>query len=218
MSRRNPRFRRGRISIAAALAAAALSGAPAAAQIRVAKLEPAPPSRIAGLAWRTLATEAEPDGARAALPDARALRYALDPDGERLWFAIDLHAPPHPDWFGFNVAIDTDQDLANGLPWWGANAAFRFDRLLSVYMNRAGGHYEGMVGVADASGIESGDFQSLGRDLLVVVDRAAPAFYAGVRRRDLGAAGPIRAIATVGSSFLPNDDLPDGFVTIEPPP
>ena len=45
---------------------------------------------------------------------------------------VELAEPPNRQWFGINIAIDSDLDDANGTNWWGANSEFKFDRLLTA--------------------------------------------------------------------------------------
>ena len=96
------------------------------------------------LPWRQLASDGEGDG-RQGLPDARALFVAPDPARSLAWFRIDLQDPPPPGWIGVNLAIDSDGDPADEPAWWGKNTAFHFDRLVTAWVFRVGGRYEGTV-------------------------------------------------------------------------
>jgi Complex I intermediate-associated protein 30 (CIA30) len=170
------------------------------------------------LDWKTLAEETVADGRFASLPDAKRLSYALE--GGRLWLRIEVAEPPPARWFGVNVALDIDGDPRNGQAWWGFNKEFHFDRLLSAYLTRcgAGSEYQGVVGITDAQGAQAFDFTRLGsKSVSVAVDREGRSFILSVPLEDVGAEGSFHLIATVGSPFIPNDDIPDrGFATIEP--
>jgi hypothetical protein len=170
----------------------------------------------ARLEWKRLAEEKVRDGRYPSLPDASALSYATK-DG-RLWFRIDLLDDPPSDWLGVNVAIDGDGDSQNGVAWWGFNKEFHFDRLLSAYLTRSGSEYQGVVGVTDSEGTKTFDFTRLGSDnVSVAVDRASNALILSVALPDVDDDGSFHVIATVGSPFIPNDDIPDrGFAAIEP--
>jgi hypothetical protein len=127
-----------------------------------------------------------------------------------IWFRIGLRDAPPSSWLGLNLALDVDGDPANGTPWWGVNTAFRFDRLVSVWLFKAGDEYQGVTGTADAAAVDQGDFMAGGRDLRVAVDHGSPAFLVGVPRSALGAGvGMIRFVAAVGSALAHNDDVPD---------
>jgi hypothetical protein len=165
----------------------------------------APPARAA---WRELARDPSGDGRKPLLPDAVSVSVA--DTGERLWFRVRLHgALPEP-WLGLNLALDVDGDPGNGTAWWGTNTAFRFDRLVSVWLFKTGLTYEGVAGIADAPAVAAGDLMAGGRDVEVAVDREVPAFLVGVPRSVLGSgAGPLRFVAAVGSALVHNDDVPD---------
>jgi hypothetical protein len=193
--------------------AIACSGIAAAQAVQ--KVQLADPAALAGLAWRSLAREPAGDGRQARLPDARELAWSLDERTGRVWFRVTLESDVPARWFGINVAVDGDGDPANGTAWWGSNAAFRFDRLLTAYLNLGNGYWQGAVGLADAAGVARGDMASLTDDVAVVVDRERRSLALGVTRRALDEDGRLRLIATVGSSFIANDDLPDeGAVTL----
>jgi hypothetical protein len=180
---------------------------PAAAQSKAAVVELAPlPDGADG--WLTVATEPEPDGRWAALPDLRELRVRYDPGERRVWFRLILHQEPPADWFGFNLALETDGDPADGTAWWNLNKEFRFDRLVTVWLNRTGAVYQGAAGVADAEAVGRFEMDGVSRDLRVARDPASRSLAVGVPLAALGG-GRIDLIATVGSSFAPNDDLPD---------
>jgi len=180
--------------------------------IRVALAEPP-----AQGAWRELARDPAGDGKRPSLPDAVAVSVRTDaPDG-RVWFRVGLREAPPVPWLGLNLALDVDGDPANGTPWWGVNTGFRFDRLVSVWLFKAGDEYQGVAGTADAAAVAQGDFMAGGHDLRVAVDRQSPAFLVGVPRSVLGAgAGVLRFVAAVGSALAHNDDLPDTGAVLLP--
>lgn len=195
------------LAVLAALAALA-PARPAAAQSRVAVVELVPLPAAAAEGWLPLGAEPEPDGRFASLPDLRELQVRYDPAERRVWFRLVLHAEPPADWFGLNLALDTDGDPATGTPWWNVNKEFRFDRLVTVWLNRTGGVYQGAVGVADTEGASRFTMDNLGADLRVARDPASRSLAVGVPLATLGS-GRVDLIATAGSSFMANDDLPD---------
>jgi hypothetical protein len=165
----------------------------------------------ASVAWRELAQDAAGDGARPSLPDARTLSVCDDAKNGRVWFRVGLAEPPPVDGFGVNIVLDLDGRQDNGREWWGANKAFRFDRLVTAFVQlRDGDVYQGTFGVADAEAVFKGEMADARFETpKLVVDEAGRALYLGVSRAALGVSGELSALAAVGSSFLHNDDVPD---------
>lgn len=209
---------RARLVVASSvLLAAPLLASPALGQTAVRKVRLVDPPASGEVIWRLLAREESGDGSSSRLPDATALSYAIV--GSMVWFRVDLAAEPDPRWLGVNVAVDSDLDTTNGTPWWGSNSEFAFDRLLTAYLNRGDGYWQGMVGLADAEGAGRGEIDSITHEVKVGVDRERPAIVLGVERRLLDDDGHYRLVATVGSSFLNNDDVPNtGAAEVEPDP
>ena len=116
-----------------------------------------------------------------------------------------------------NLAIDTDGDPANGFAWWGANTAFKFDQLVTVWCFRVADGCQGYVGVADAAQVAARTLVAGGGERLrVAIDRDQRAFIVGVPRELLKLSGKeIRLVAAVGSALLFGDDVPgQGAATI----
>jgi Complex I intermediate-associated protein 30 (CIA30) len=161
-----------------------------------------------GAEWRDLARDPAGDGKQPSLPDVVSL--AVMPDGgERVWFRISLQNELPPAWLGLNLAFDVDADTENGMPWWGANTAFQFDRLVTVWLFQTGLAYQGVAGTADAAAVAKGEFMTNGLDLQVAMDRGSRSFLVGVPRSVLGSGAEPRFLAAVGSAMAHNDDLPD---------
>jgi len=187
-----------------------LERAPSVPQTRTVKVDVGSSAPLGQLEWRALADDAPGDGRFRTLPEARSLSYAID--GDLVWFRIGLTRALPEDFFGVNLAIDGDGDASNGTPWWGFNQEFRFDRLVTVYLTRVGRHYQGVVGITDAEGASRFELTNLGfGNVSVSVSRDAsdPSVLVGIPRRELDSDGRFHAIATVGSAFIPNDDVPD---------
>jgi len=198
--------------------AISIATAPLAGQTTIVKVEPVDAAALAALDWSRVAEEVEPDGRFARLPDARSLSWALDPESDRLWFRIDLAGPVPADWFGVNVAVDTDLDPDNGASWWGSNAGFRFDRLLTAYLSRGTTYWQGAFGLSDAEAVARFDLSALDAELAIGIDREHDALLLGLPWRQLDSDGRFRLIATVGSNALDNDDIPNlGSVLVELP-
>jgi Complex I intermediate-associated protein 30 (CIA30) len=182
---------------------------------RVVRTQLSEPPEGEHLDWKPLAQEESADGRFPSLPDAKNLSYAVK--GGRLWIRIDLMEKPPSDWLGVNVAIDGDGDPQDGLAWWGFNKKFHFDRLLTAYLTRSGSEYQGVVGITDAKGAEAFDLTRLGSETLsLAVDRKSSSLLLSVALRNVDSDGRFHLIATVGSPFIPNDDIPDkGFATVD---
>lgn len=169
---------------------------------------------LAALRWILAAEDAAGDGLRSGLPDARSLSWAPGPEG-RIWFRVTLAEAPPERWMGVNVALDGDEDRDNGMAWWGTNA-FRFDLLVTAYLTRVEGGWLGMLGVANAEDVARGVMSGVTGDVVAAIDRDGRALLVGVPREALPTGGPIRLIATVGSSMVNNDDLPnDGAAVVD---
>jgi hypothetical protein len=160
--------------------------------------------------WRELGVDPGGDGKQPTLPDAVSVSVLADGGREPVWFRIRLQGPHSPPAFGLNVALDLDGDPGNGMPWWGTNTAFRFDRVVTVWLFKTGSVYQGTAGVADPASVARGDFMAEVRDLPVAIDRDPPAFLVGVPRSMFARGdGPVRLLAAVGSALWHNDDVPD---------
>ncbi len=181
-----------------------------------ARIRRTPASALSAAKWKALGTDPAGDGKVATLPDVVAL--ASWSEADVVWFRVSLAAPPGAA-FGVNLAFDVDGDPTNGRPWWGVNTAFRFDRLVSVWVfDTTEETFEGTIGIASADDAMQGRAidPSFGVPR-VAVDAAAREISIGVPRAVLGGAGSVRVLAAVGSPMRHNDDLPDvGAITFEP--
>ncbi len=192
-----------------------LAAAPVAAQTPVQKVQLVPVETLKALAWQSLASDAQGDVLHPRLPDAKELSYAIDAQGERVWFKVSSHEPLPERTFGINVAIDNDGDADNGLPWWGTNK-FKLDRLASAYLFGAEGYWQGSIGVADSAGAGRFLFSNVTGDAQAALDRGERTIFLGIPRSALGQAKSVRVIATVGSMMVNNDDVPnEGAVTVK---
>lgn len=173
------------------------------------RIEP-PRADTPGANWVPLAREAAGDGTWRRLPDATALWYDSASPRDTVRLRIDLDGAPSTDAIGINVAVDTNGDPADGSAWWGPNRAFRWDRLVTAYLFRAGPGWQGIVGVADSAGVARGDMGSVTRaGVSAAPDPGRRACVVTAPRSALGNGTRLRIVATVGSAMVPNDDIPD---------
>ena len=165
---------------------------------------------FAGVVWTVLATDKETDGRNPNWAEAKALAYFYDTATDTLWFKIDLARQPNPAVIGMNVAADTDQNQNTGANWWGSNRAFKYDKLVTVWVLKAAGNsYRGAAGLADANGAQIGRFTNLFQNNLAFhVDAEKKFMLLGFKSKQLDEDGNFNLIAAVGSNAGWNDDIP----------
>ncbi len=173
---------------------------------------PAPAMRdLAQATWTTLAQDAESDGRNPNWAAVKALSYFYDATADTVWFKRDLSRLPNPNAFGINLVIDTDEDQSTGANWWGGNRAFKYDRLVTVWVVKNGANaYRGAVGVGDFQGVTEGRYINLFQNNLAFrADSALKTMLLGIKSSELDDDGGMNLIAAVGSNAGWNDDVPD---------
>lgn len=170
---------------------------------------PASTKRFDKVKWQLLAEDAEGDGQNPDLADGKTLAYFYDRKTDSLWFKIDLHKLPDPNVFGVNLVVDTDQNQATGLNWWGGNKSFTFDKLVTVWIMKGGdGKYYGPVGITPAQYARRQRMTKLGENNITFgIDATKKSIILGFKRTDLDELRKIKLIAAVGSNVRWNDDL-----------
>lgn len=168
-----------------------------------------PLASIPARGWVELATDPERDGKIPTLPDATRLEaIPASPDGF-LWVRVTLREVPHDRWMGMNVVLDEDGDPANGYAWWGANKAFKFDQVVTVWCLREAQGCQGYIGLADADQAAAGTFIAGGGGRLrFAIDPTRRAYVVGIPRDLLNLKQEVRLVAAVGSALLFGDDVP----------
>lgn len=158
--------------------------------------------------WNELLSDAAGDGRIPQLPDLRSVAWRVDQD--RVWFRFNLAEAADPSKIGVNLALDTDGNQETGRNWWAGNTAFRYDRLVTVWIARsADGRYRGSIGVADANDAATGHYiTSSPGAVAFAFDDADKAVLLGVNRKALGAEKTMHVVATVGSNTMWNDTAP----------
>jgi tetratricopeptide (TPR) repeat protein len=164
-----------------------------------------------GIAWAQLATDAENDGRNPNWADAKTLSYYYDTSNDTLWLKFDLSRLPNSNAFGINLVVDTDQNQQNGASWWGSNRAFKYDKLVTVWVIKAEGNsYRGTVGIGDARGVQLGRYTNLFQNNLAFrADGETQTLWLGFKSAELDDDGNFNLIAAVGSNAGWNDDAPD---------
>lgn len=166
---------------------------------------------FADATWTPLANDSESDGWNPAWAAIKALSYFYDADADTVWLKLDLTRLPNPNAFGINLVIDADEDQSNGASWWGGNRAFKFDRLVTVWVVKNGAHaYRGAVGVGDFRGVTEGRYLNLFQNNVAFrADSASNMMWLGLKSSALDDDGRMNLIAAVGSNAGWNDDVPD---------
>jgi len=148
------------------------------------------------------------------LADAAQLGYRYDKAQDLLWFRITLYGQPGQS-FGVNIAVNSGASDVTRVSWWGSNNGFKFDRLVTAWVTRQGDGYQGIIGVADASGVNAKQFNNLSRNNLRIRVEGDSVII-GVKRTDITDKMKMNLIASVGSGEHWNDDLPNaGFATLD---
>jgi len=158
--------------------------------------------------WTVLAFDAKGDGRDPSLPDAAQLSYRYDQQQDMLWFRLSLYGKANPEAFGVNIVVDSGGNDAAKMNWWGANKDFKFDKLVTAWVTRANGRYQGTIGVGDAAGAKAKNFNNLVQNNLEVRTEG-DAIVVGLKRSDLTDKMKISLIAAVGSNERWNDDIPN---------
>ena len=165
--------------------------------------------------WTVLTFDPKGDARDASLADAAQLSYQYDKQRDFLWFRVSLYGAPNEQTFGVNIVFDTGGDEAGKMNWWGANSAFKFDRLLTAWVTRGAEGYQGTIGVGDPTGVQAKQFNNLlQNDLQIRV--AGDSIVIGVKRTDVTDKLKLNLLASVGSNQQWNDDIPNTrFATID---
>lgn len=171
-------------------------------------VEAGAPPKFSGDSWTPLVTDAEGDGKSPAMTDLKAVSWRADL--KHVWFKLDLGTDVDPDRFGVNLALDVDEDQNTGSGWWAGNTAFKYDRLVTVWVRRGkDGRYRGAVGAADAADIAAGTMvTSPPRTIAFSVDGSKRSILVGVDRKVFGAHKRVPLVATVGTNTDWNDVAP----------
>src|SRR5262249_24752130 len=138
-----------------------------------------------------------------------------DKPQDLLWFRVSLYGQPNEQAFGVNLVVDTGREDAAKMNWWGANKDFRFDKLVTAWVARRDGGYQGLIGVADAAGAKARNFNNLAQNNLQIRIEG-DSIVIGLKRTDLTNKMKMNLIAAVGSDRQWNDDIPNTrFATLD---
>jgi len=158
--------------------------------------------------WTVLSFDGRADGRDSSLADAASLAYRYEKQQDLLWFRLSLYDVPNAEGFGVNIVLDTGADDAAKMNWWGANKAFRFDKLVTAWVTRSDNGFQGTIGVGDAAGAQAKQFNNLLKnDLQIRVE--GDSIVIGVKRTDVTDKLQMKFVAAVGSNQRWNDDIPN---------
>lgn len=158
--------------------------------------------------WTVIAVDPKGDGRDPSLADAAQLSYRYDKQRDMLWVRVSLYGKPNKDAFGVNIVVDTGVDDAGKMNWWGANKDFKFDKLLTAWVVRANGGYQGTIGVADAAGAKAKNLNNVPQNNLQIRVEGDSVLI-GVKRTGLTDKMKMNLIAALGSNQVWNDDIPN---------
>jgi len=158
--------------------------------------------------WSVVGIDPKGDGRDPSGADAVQICYRYDKQQDFLWFRVTLWGKAREDAFGVNIPVDTGADDAAKMNWWGANKDFKFDKLITAWVTRAGGGYQGTIGVADAAGARAKNFTNLSQNNLQIRVEG-DSIIVGLKRTDLTDKMKMNFIASVGSGEQWNDDIPN---------
>src|SRR5262245_37868912 len=107
---------------------------------------------VSAQVWTVIGAKAKGTALDPSLAEAAQLSYRYDKEQDLLTFRVTLYGTPNEQAFGVNLAFDTGSDDASKMNWWGANKAFKFDKLITAWVTRGDNGFEGTIGVGDAAG------------------------------------------------------------------
>lgn len=173
------------------------------------------PASARAQVWTVVGFDTKGDARDPSLADAATLSFSYDKQQDFLWFRVSLYGVPNEQSFGVNLVFDTGGDDAAKMNWWGANKAFKFDKLVTAWVKRGTQGYEGTIGVGDIAGVKAKQINNLLQNNLQL-RVAGDSIIIGVKRTDITDKLKMKLIAAVGSNERWNDDLPNtGSVAID---
>src|SRR5205085_1441894 len=165
--------------------------------------------------WTVAGFDAKGDARDPSLADAAQLSYRYDKQQDLLWFRVSLYGKPNEQAFGINLVFDTGVDEAAKMNWWGANTAFKFNKLVTAWVTLGGNGYQGTIGIGDVVGIKAKQVNNLLQNNLQIRVEG-DSLIIGVKRTDVTDKLKMNVIAAVGSNQQWNDDVPNaGSVAID---
>ena len=179
------------------------------------------PENIENLKWIKLADDPQGDGRNKNSADGKASYYFYDPASDMLWFRLGLYSKVDWDLPAISVSFDTDADQNTGIPWYGANSKFKFDKMLSVGpLEKRDGKYFGYNGITNAEGVKQRDWvNEKSSNLIFYIDDSSNSYIIGVKRSDISPSlHKFNVIGSVGQNGVWNDDIGDvSYATIDLP-
>ena len=178
-----------------------------------------PPEHVRDFQWVHLAADEAGDGQRSDSADGKSFAFYHDAQTDTLWFRFQLHNPIDPERPAVSVSIDTDADQTTGIPWYGTNSEFTFEKMLSVGpLERVGDRVRGYNGVTNSDGVSRQQWINERRGVLAFyIDSSGNAYILGVSREDISPdLRRFNVIGSVGANARWNDDIGEAaFATVD---
>jgi pimeloyl-ACP methyl ester carboxylesterase len=173
------------------------------------------PTGATAQVWTVIAADPMADGRDPSLPDVAQVAYRYDKQQDLLWFRVSLYGKLNEQQFGVNLVFDTGANDAARMNWWGANTAFKFDKLVTAWVTAGANGYQGTIGVGDVAGAQLKRVNNLLQNNLQIRVEG-DSILIGVKRSDVTDKTKMNLIVAVGSDKVWNDDVPNtGFGTID---
>lgn len=177
--------------------------------------------RLRDAPWVSGGEDPEGDGQRSGFQDGRALSYWLDVERDTLWVRLRVYGEIDPELPAVSLSFDLDDDQETGIPWYGSNTTFHFEKMVSVGpVTRGNDRFVGYNGITDADGVRRRDWINERQgNIAFLLDPAGRSYIVGVALTDLGPrSSRLRFIGSVGHRATWNDDLIDqGYATVRVP-
>lgn len=142
-------------------------------------------------------------------PDARTISHSIDHVMDSLWFKMEFYNSVDDQPFSMKIAIDSNNNIADGGTWSGTNPALKYDLLIDVYNNPAFPPALGNIYDAAAYISSNVNISFLDTHIVVIGLRLSEFYQSGVQLNYVAGVGSI-----IGSV---NDDIPDStYITISP--
>ncbi len=176
------------------------------------------PDKVTNFSWKSLLVDVSGD-TKYGDADGKELSYHYDAQTDSIWFKYVIFQELESDFPALSLSVDIDHNQENGFGWYGSNAVFRYDKMVSVgpkkIENRS---YVGFNGITNQEGIKSRNWVNEKRGNVTYYRlKDNKTFIIGFPLQDLSiSSGIINVIGSVGEDAVWNDDIgqDDSYATI----